>query len=149
MHIQEPWSSASSTSYIIFCILYRKIFSLGSGSCENDTFPKDNYLKNSSWFMSHSLTPFYYCATISNILAAICGYWQHITFIDGILKESTNKVFWDKEFYDRWLCYTLSWSNHFFQGFISYRNIKITIRHYRVFLYLTSKIMIKYNSITK
>ena len=68
--------------------------------------------------MSHSLTPFYYCATISNILAAICGYWQHITFIDGILKESTNKDFWDNEFYDRWFCYILSWAVgiQFFSG---------------------------------
>ena len=81
--------------YIIICIFLWKILSLGGGSCENDTFPKGNYLKNSSWFMSHSLTPFYYCATISNILAAICGYWQHITFIGGILKESTKKAFWD------------------------------------------------------
>ena len=34
--------------------------------------------------MSHSLTPFYYCATIPKIFqAAICGYWQDITFIGG------------------------------------------------------------------
>ena len=34
--------------------------------------------------MSHSLTPFYYCATIPKIFQpAICGYWQDITFIGG------------------------------------------------------------------
>ena len=52
--------------------------------CTNNKFPIGNYLKNSPWFMSHSLTPFYYCATIPKIFQpAICGYWQDITFIGG------------------------------------------------------------------
>ena len=73
-----------------------KCWVLEAEFCKNNKFPIGNNLKDSRWFMSHSLTPFYDCAT--NIFQPpICGWllathhfhWQNT---EGIDRQITTKI---------------------------------------------------------
>lgn len=90
-------------------VQWGKCWVLEAEFCKNNKFPIGNNLKNSRWFMSHSLTPFYYCAT-KIFQPTICGWllathhfhWQNTEGFDRQLqiqrkKEKTRqmlKYFW-------------------------------------------------------